>query len=125
MVPIKDNFRYIFPQSPFIYVTRINKKATAWYDVNNLPFTEAARYKEAEILEAVDYIKSLLTMAATDYHNGDYSQIFLGGHSQGAMIAFFTGVTFKELIGGVIGISGAVFPMLFDLPISDEMINRL
>jgi hypothetical protein len=81
LVPIKDNFRYIFPQSPFIYVTRINKKATAWYDVNNLPFTDAARYKESEILEAVDYIKSLLTMAATEYHKGDYSQIFLGGHS--------------------------------------------
>jgi hypothetical protein len=41
------------------------------------------------------------------------------------MISFITGVTFKELIGGVIGISGAVFPMLFDLPVSDEIINRL
>ena len=80
-IPFKDNFRYIFPTSPFRFVTKINKEAHAWYDVNNLLFNEAARYKEAEILESVEYVNSVITFAATDFHKGDYSQVFLGGHS--------------------------------------------
>jgi hypothetical protein len=41
------------------------------------------------------------------------------------LVSFISSVTFKEVIGGVIGISGAVFPMLFNLPVSDAIINRL
>ncbi len=50
--------------------------------------------------------------AAAKYHANDYSKVFLGGHSQGAALSFYAGVTFKKLIGGVIGIGGSVFPML-------------
>ena len=54
--------------------------------------------------------------AATKYHGNDYSKVFLGGHSQGAALSFYAGVTFKKLIGGVIGIGGSVFPMLYNEP---------
>jgi hypothetical protein len=56
LVKIRDNFRYVFPTSPFQYVTKLNKEAHSWYDVNNLMFNDAGRYKEAEILEVVEKI---------------------------------------------------------------------
>ena len=58
-------------------------------------------------------------------HNGDYSKVFLGGSSQGCCITYFAAMTLEQVIGGVIGMSGVIFPLLKQIVFNASEDNRV
>ncbi len=44
--PVPNNFRVLLPTAPRRYVTRFDKEANSWYDLNNLDMYNPKRYNE-------------------------------------------------------------------------------
>ena len=104
-VPIK----IVLLQSPYKKVMFNRPLGTSWFTINEFPLVsrECYDFKEAEnskkILEkAINEEAKLL--------NGKYENIYIGGFSQGACLSLLVGLTFEHLLGGVISLSGYLFP---------------
>ncbi len=74
-------------------VNRIKQVTYSWYNVEALDPEDPKRYNEAEMQASMDYIMSIITETATNYHDNDYSRVFLGGFSQGCFLTFLLGLT--------------------------------
>lgn len=82
-----------------------------------MDYQEALRHQdERGILRSRDYFNTLIEQEMKK--NIKASRIILGGFSQGAAISLFAGVTNKEKLGGVFGMSSY-------LPLSDRIKNYM
>ncbi|KAJ5474343.1 hypothetical protein N7475_003909 [Penicillium sp. IBT 31633x] len=104
-----DEVAFIFPNAPAIPITvNFGMSMPGWYDISklgrDLDFEESLRTQdEAGILRSRDYFNVLIK---EEMDKGiKSSRIILGGFSQGGAISLFTGVTSKEKLGGVFGLS--------------------
>jgi len=104
-----EEVAFIFPNAPMIPITvNFGMSMPGWYDISklgrDLDFEEAIRTQdEAGILKSRDYFNTLIK---EQMDKGIKStRIVLGGFSQGGAISVFAGVTNKEKLGGVFGLS--------------------
>ena len=82
----------------------------SWFDVYNYPLNSSNDFNFEELKKASNLLKEIIEEEAEELEY-DYEKIIIGGHSQGAMIALFTGYTFEEKIGGVFSWSGVLPPL--------------
>ncbi|KAK2791569.1 hypothetical protein FQN52_004758 [Onygenales sp. PD_12] len=104
-----DEVSFVFPNAPSIPITvNFGMHMPGWYDIVRLGGDLATEdfYKhqdEPGILRSRDYFNTLI---ATEIAKGiKPSRIVLGGFSQGGAMALFTGLTTKEKLGGIFGMS--------------------
>ncbi|KAJ5213914.1 hypothetical protein N7449_001083 [Penicillium cf. viridicatum] len=117
-----DEVAFIFPNAPDIPITvNFGMSMPGWYDITklggDLDFEEALRTQdERGIVRSREYFNTLIEQEMKK--NIKASRIILGGFSQGAAISLFTGITNKEKLGGVFGLSSY-------LPLSDRIKNYM
>lgn len=111
--------RYVFPHAPVIPVTlNMGVRMRAWYDIVRL---DARGQDEAGIRRAAASIDVLI---AREVERGvPASRIVLGGFSQGAAVALFTGLRHAAPLGGLLALSGYL-PLHESLPAEASAANR-
>ncbi|KAJ5584769.1 phospholipase [Penicillium hispanicum] len=104
-----EEVAFIFPNAPSIPITvNFGTSMPGWYDLaklgRDLDFQESVRNQdEPGILRSRDYFNTLIK---EEMDKGiKPSRIVLGGFSQGGAMSVFTGLTSKEKLGGVFGLS--------------------
>lgn len=104
-----EEVAFIFPNAPMIPITvNFGMSMPGWYDISklgrDLDFEEAIRTQdEAGILKSRDYFNTIIKEQMDKGIKS--SRIVLGGFSQGGAMSVFSGVTNKEKLGGVFGLS--------------------
>lgn len=98
-----EEVKFIFPNAPTIPIT-VNggMRMPGWYDITNFSDLQA-QSDEAGITRSQSYFHSLIS---SEIQSGIHSsRIILGGFSQGGAMAIFSGITSKEKLGGIFGMS--------------------
>ncbi|KAG2418959.1 hypothetical protein HFD88_002062 [Aspergillus terreus] len=104
-----DEVTFIFPNAPMIPITvNFGMSMPGWYDITklgrDLDFEESIRNQDEQgILRTRDYFNTLIKEQIDAGIKP--SRIVLGGFSQGGAMSVFTGLTNKEKLGGVFGLS--------------------
>ncbi|PMD60807.1 putative acyl-protein thioesterase 1 [Hyaloscypha bicolor E] len=104
-----EEVKFIFPNAPTIPIT-VNggMRMPGWYDIvrrsSSTNFSDLqAQSDEAGITRSQSYFHSLIS---SEIQSGIHSsRIILGGFSQGGAMAIFSGITSKEKLGGIFGMS--------------------
>ena len=104
-IPIK----IILLQSPYKKVLFDRPLGTSWFTINEFPLVSKECYNFSETEIPKTNIEKVINEEAT-LLNGKYENIYIGGFSQGACMSLLVGLTFEHLIGGVISLSGYLFP---------------
>ncbi|EEH33439.1 acyl-protein thioesterase [Paracoccidioides lutzii Pb01] len=104
-----DEVSFIFPNAPAIPITiNFGMSMPGWYDIQKLGrdvFVEdfGKNQDEPGILRSRDYFNTLIKQ---EIDKGiKPSRIVMGGFSQGGAMSLFTGLTQKEKLGGIFGLS--------------------
>ena len=79
----------------------------SWFNFKG--FTSENDVSQQDIMKNTKTIIELVHQEAKKF-KGDYKKVFVGGFSQGASIALSVGLNIKEKIGGVVALSGILFP---------------
>ncbi|KAJ5180098.1 acyl-protein thioesterase 1 [Penicillium capsulatum] len=104
-----EEVTFIFPNAPAIPITvNFGMSMPGWYDIaklgRDLDFAEAVRTQdEPGILRSRDFFNTLIK--EQNDKGIPSSRIVLGGFSQGGAMSVFTGLTNKEKLGGIFGLS--------------------
>ncbi|KAI9933881.1 hypothetical protein ASPWEDRAFT_168156 [Aspergillus wentii DTO 134E9] len=104
-----DEVQFIFPNAPMIPITvNFGMSMPGWYDLaklgSDLTFEEMLRNQdEPGILRSREYFNGLIKEQIDQGIKP--SRIILGGFSQGGAMSVFAGLTGKEKLGGVFGLS--------------------
>lgn len=95
--------RFIFPHAPMQAVSiNAGHVMRAWYDIKNVDLQR--QEDEGGIRESANTIASLLEQQIDAGFQS--KNIILAGFSQGAAIAYHTGLRFEKPLGGLIALSG-------------------
>lgn len=99
-----DEVKFIFPNAPSIPIT-INGGYVmpGWYDITSFSDLNAV-HDESGILQSRSYLISLVESEIKE-HKIPGERIIIGGFSQGGAISLFTGLTIKQKLAGVFGLS--------------------
>ena len=107
--PKKNDTTIVILRSPYVNITYNHSQNYAWYDIYDIPLRNLSNInldelkKSAKILEtAIENEVNLL--------NGNYENIIIGGHSQGASIALYQAYTWGKKLGGAFAFSGFLPP---------------
>jgi predicted esterase len=74
-----------------------------WYDIKSLSSLDAREEDEAGIIKSRDYFHSLIDQ---EIESGiPANRIVIGGFSQGGAMSLLSGVTYKDQLGGIFGLS--------------------
>ncbi|KAJ5249135.1 acyl-protein thioesterase 1 [Penicillium chermesinum] len=104
-----EEVTFIFPNAPNIPITvNMGMKMPGWYDIaklgGDLNVEDVIRNQdEPGILRSREYFNGLVKEQMDKGIKP--SRIVLGGFSQGGVMAVFTGLTSKEKLGGIFGMS--------------------
>jgi phospholipase/carboxylesterase len=82
----------------------------SWYDILALKGPDV-RVDESQIQRSTQRILKVVDSEAKALGN-DYTKVFIGGFSQGCCMSLNAGILARERVGGIVGLSGAVFPSL-------------
>lgn len=109
--PLPD-FKIVLLNAEKIPVT-INGGAVmpSWYDILDLTKRDESSISKKDVIESSKKILKFVEEEAKDLNN-DYSKIFLGGFSQGACMSLYTGLSHDKSFGGLISLSGLLFPFV-------------
>jgi phospholipase/carboxylesterase len=100
--------RFVFPNAPVRPVTVNNGyRMRAWFDISVLGGSSIAP-DEAGIRESAAAIRALVRRE--NEHGVPTNRVVLGGFSQGAGMAVYTGLRHSGRLAGIVGLSG--FPLL-------------
>lgn len=111
--PIPSKMKVILLTAPIASVT-INGGArmNSWYDILSFK-REKGSISEEDVIKNSSRIQNTIeTEAQSNQIKGKYKKIFIGGFSQGCCMALYVFMSFKESLGGVIGLSGLLFPFI-------------
>jgi predicted esterase len=109
--PIPNKMKVILLNAPQAKVT-INggMVMNSWYDIYDFNRTPKS-YSNNDVEKNAKNVETIIQSEAEQKEiSGDYSKIFLGGFSQGSFMSLFVGLQINENIGGIVGLSGALFP---------------
>lgn len=99
-----DNWRFILPTAPTVKLTVSASSMPAWFDIKNQDLTKDQ--DEAGILRSSKFTQSLIqSLIAVGVKPG---HIFVGGFSQGGLIAADAVLTGSVQIGGVFSLSSLI-----------------
>ena len=113
-IPIK----VICLQSPFLFNNGF--PVPSWFTITKFPIVSAECYNFEEAQKYSKIIEDVIE-EEVKLIDGKYENIFVGGFSQGACLSLYTGLTYKHLLGGVIILSGALFPQTKILESNKEL----
>ena len=100
--------KFIFPNAPLRPISLNNGQVMrGWYDIYNLNNDITTRVDTTGIAQSIMEIEQLIDMQINTY-NFKPQQIILAGFSQGAAIAYLSGIKSKHTLSGVIGLSGYI-----------------
>ena len=105
----KNNTKIILMRAPHQIMTFSKENATSWFDLFTFPINNTECYNFTDVIKSRKMVEKYIEQEAKEL-NGNYKNIFLGGHSQGACITLHTAYNYKELLGGVLACSGILFP---------------
>ena len=101
-IPIK----IICLQSPFLITGGF--PMPSWFTITKFPIDSEKCYNFEEAKKSAKIIENIIE-EEVKLMDGKYKNIYVGGFSQGACLALYTGLTYKHLLGGVLVFSGALF----------------
>lgn len=108
--PVPNRVKVILLTAPVAPVTINNGMTmTSWYDIKKLDGSEGT-VAEGDVIKNSLRIRKIIENEAKKSFNGDYKKVFLGGFSQGCAMTLHTGLTLSNDIGGLICLSGYLFP---------------
>ena len=81
----------------------------SWFTISKFPIVSEECYNFEEAQQNAKIIENVIE-EEVKLLDGKYENIFVGGFSQGACLSLYFGLTYKHLLGGVIILSGALFP---------------
>ena len=111
--------RYVFPHAPVIPVTlNMGMEMRAWYDIVSL---DARGQDKDGIHRSAASIRELVDQEIA--RGVPSSRIVLGGFSQGAAMALFSGLRYPAPLGGVVALSGYL-PLHESLPAEAAEANQ-
>lgn len=93
-----------------------NFMLNSWFNILNYS-------GEGNFVDELDVKKSyerIFKFINQELETVNYKNIFIGGFSQGAAMALYAGLNLPEDIGGIIGISGFLFPFIKEEDISQR-----
>ena len=101
----KENTKIIYMRAPYQIMSYNKKNYTSWFDIFWFPINASESYNFTEATLSKRMLEKIINQEAKKL-NGNYQNIFVGGHSQGAIVSLYTAYNFKELLGGVLVCSG-------------------
>lgn len=110
--PIPPKTKVILLSAPKVKIPEMgNIESTSWF---NLSLFFGDEKGVADMETAFIRISKIIEEEAT-LLKGQYNKIFIGGFSQGACISFHVGLLFKHELGGIMPLSGVLFPQTLKL----------
>ncbi|EAT85293.1 hypothetical protein HBI56_072600 [Parastagonospora nodorum] len=99
-----EEVQFIFPSAPSIPITlNMGMRMPGWYDIKSLSTLDDREEDEAGIIKSRDYFHSLIDQ---EIEKGiPANRIVIGGFSQGGAMSLLSGVTYKNQLGGIFGLS--------------------
>ena len=112
---VPNDTKVVLICAPFTEIPKLNKTGTSWFDIK-IPFTlDNDSYNFNDVLNNSKRIINLIDKEAEEL-NGNYSKIFLLGYSQGACMSMYIGFNIEHELGGIVSLSGIVFPEVLSQP---------
>ena len=105
----KENTKIIYMRAPYQIMSYNKQNYTSWFDIFWFPINSSESYNFTEATLSKRMLEKIINQEAKEL-KGNYKNIFIGGHSQGACVSLYTAYNFKELLGGVLVCSGVLFP---------------
>ena len=99
-----NNTKIILLRAPKMILTYNKERLTSWFDILSFPLDSKNTYNFEDIKKSSNTLRNIIEQESKIL--GDYQKIYIGGHSQGAIVSLYTGYNFEKLIGGVIVCSG-------------------
>lgn len=122
--PIPKNTKIILLCAPKKPVTSYSGHVmTSWFDIykqNKL----VGNYNFEDVKANSQFIIKIIEEEAK-FYKGNYSKIFIGGFSQGACVSLHIGFTLNHVLGGVLSLSGILFPESISNPDSIKEKDKL
>ena len=101
---VPDKTKIILPCAPNISIERLNnEKHNSWYG-----YPKEGGHNMDDVSKNGKSIIKIINEEANKL-KGRYNRIIVGGFSQGASMAFYIGLTYMNLIGGIVVCSGKLF----------------
>ena len=104
----QNNTKIILMRAPYQNVTYWGNNMTSWFDLFTFPIDDPDCYNFTDVNNSRRMLAKVIRQEAK-LLKGQYQNIFVGGHSQGACISLYTAYNLKKLIGGVLACSGILF----------------
>lgn len=99
-----EEVAFVFPNAPNIPITlNMGMHMPGWYDIKSLSDLASRDEDETGVLRSRDYIHSLIDAEVAK--GIPASRVVVGGFSQGGALSLISGVTYKEKLGGIFGLS--------------------
>ncbi len=117
--PIPDRMKVVLLTAPQAAVT-INggMVMNSWYDIKTFTRSDDS-IEKADVVKNGSQIKKCVEEEAKAL-GGNYSKVFLGGFSQGACMSLHVGLTMEDKLGGLVALSGLLFPFTAKEIVSSE-----
>jgi len=104
----QNNTKIILMRAPYQNVTYWGNNMTSWFNLFTFPIDDPDCYNFTDVNNSRRMLAKVIRQEAK-LLKGQYQNIFVGGHSQGACISLYTAYNLKKLIGGVLVCSGILF----------------
>ncbi|GAA5981140.1 hypothetical protein JCM5350_007171 [Sporobolomyces pararoseus] len=99
------HIKWVLPTAPEQPVSiNMGMKMNSWFDIQSLPPAELRADDDKGMLESVRTINNLISQETDQGLPSE--RILVGGFSQGACIAYLTGLTSERKLAGIIALSG-------------------
>jgi predicted esterase len=99
-----EEVQFIFPNAPSIPITlNMGMRMPGWYDIKSLSSLDAREEDEAGINKSTEYFHGLIDQEIAK--GIPANRIVIGGFSQGGAMSLLSGVTSKNQLGGIFGLS--------------------
>ncbi|KAH7392736.1 Phospholipase/carboxylesterase/thioesterase [Pyrenochaeta sp. MPI-SDFR-AT-0127] len=99
-----EEVSFVFPNAPNIPITlNMGMRMPGWYDIKSLSSLDARGEDEKGIIASRDYFHSLIDQEVAK--GIPANRIVIGGFSQGGAMSLLSGVTYKNQLGGIFGLS--------------------
>ena len=105
---VPEDFKVRLLTAPNVPVTINGGMAcNSWYDIISLDRSKNS-YSFEDVKKNSEYVSKCLD-EELEILKGDSSKLYIGGFSQGCAMALHNGLSYKEKLGGIIGLSGYLF----------------
>jgi len=83
----KNNTKIILMRAPYQVMTFSKENAISWFDLFSFPINNTESYNFTDATKSRKMVEKIIEQEAKEL-NGNYKNIFIVSHSQGACVAF-------------------------------------